>query len=699
MATATIDTTETDRGDRQGGQPPVKGRYRPESWLDRVPRDAWATVVRLRRQVLPHAAAGTVAAGGYAAQAVVAHGAAPGQVALVAAAAGFPAAGIAVAAVWRRGHDWFRRALLGGLAGAAWLTTAPFGVGPEHVTALVACEYTLAAGWWQANRLGYPTADGEEPAEELDAPERALTRAEEIILDWKTFVASPGGPLPGSQLLAPETTRHTIAFTLLLGRGKQSLAAAVAALDRIASGLDLEVDEIIVESHPLFKSAARCRFQVVTDSPISGDVVFDGPRRAGGAGFGLLELGPWADGSGEAAYRLYTPGSMWSGVIIGGTGIGKSRVVENIVISALSGGDTEYWYLDPARGGSSPTLFEHADWAGAVPGADAMLDAALEILDARAEENAFEGWTGFTASPQRPGILLVVEECHRIFSHRAEDWARIAREGRKVGLALLCVSQYSGIVTFGGDEALRSSVMEGNVIALRSTSNTNGQLMPGLSVDPKTLPKIPGYAYMQGDDIAGTRTAPFRNRDTDPTSDGGVAMYWLVQQPRPGLDVLSATATLSAGTAYRDRNVSDETGRTASRSRIEALRGGHLPVARMGGQADTAAAPAADTAGGVAGFGVVVPFPPALRPTAEAQTAATPAVPGLPPSPDTQPQDPGLAGSRKAVYDAVAAGASRPTEVEETTGLSHRHVADLLKDLVASGYLLQPRYGRYERAA
>src|SRR5690606_1047262 len=121
--------------------------------------------------------------------------------------------------------------------------------------------------------------------------------------------------------------------------------------------------------HPQLKGAAL-RLQVITNSPIAGDVVFDGPRRDGG----LLELGPSADGSGEAVYRLYTPGSMWSGVSIGGTGIGEGRLVEHIVIAALSGGDTEFWYLDPARGGSSPALAGHADWFVSMDQTDDMLD-------------------------------------------------------------------------------------------------------------------------------------------------------------------------------------------------------------------------------------------------------------------------------------------------------------------------------------
>lgn len=639
--------------------------------LQRAQRDTKSTVWRLRRQMLPHVAAGTVLGGGLAAEAVCASGgASPGTVAATIAATAFPVAAGVAAWVRKRRPRWARRVLLGGLLSAAWLTMAPFGVTPGDAGVLLAGEYALAARWWQLNRLGYPGPDlvEEEPAE--DAP----TRSEQITTDWDTHVRCDGGPAPHAQLLNPEQTKHTIAFNLEMWRGRQTLMTLIAALDKIATGLDERVENLILESHP-DRSEAWARFQVVTDSPIRGDVDFTGPRRRGG----LLDLGPYADGSGEAPWRLYTPGSMWSGVIIGGTGIGKSRVVENIVISGLSGGDTEFWYIDPQRGGSSPALAEAADWFVSMDNAPEMLAAAIAALNGRGEENAAEGWTGFTPSPERPGLLIVVEECHNPFAGKpAADWAKIAREGRKVGIALLCVSQYPGIVTFGGDEALRSSVMEGNAIALRSTSNSAGQLMPGLLVNPKTLPKIPGYAYIQGSEETGNRTAPFRNRNTL-TPNGPGPGVWLEAQPRPGLDRLTTTATLAAGTAYRDRNVTSDSGRAASAARVKELREGRLPEGFAAASQRQAARQEQ-----VGEMGVIIEFPSAL--TLETLT-----------QPTAEPLE--LSPSHRAVIDAVAAGATRPTEVEEHTDLKHRRVAELLKELVAAGYLRQPQYGRYERAA
>lgn len=642
-----------------------------EGWGQQVRRDTYATAYRLRRQILPHAVTATVLSAGLAGHAIVAHGASPAAVGAVLAATGFPAALAAALRVRKRRPRWARRTLLGGVGAAVWLTAAPYGVGPEQIAALVSLEIAVAARWWQVNRLGYPDP-ADRPVEAPDATED-LTTAARIAADWDTWIACPGGPLPGSALRAPEETAHGFAFDLILHRGRHTITTAIAALEKIASGLDREVADLIVESHPLIKSVARCRFQLILTSPIRGEVNFTGPRRRGG----LLELGPFADGMGEALYRLYTDGSMWSGLIIGGTGIGKSRVVENIVISALSGGDTELWYLDPQRGGSSPALRRHADYFATMDNVDDMLDAAIAILDARGEENAVEGWTGFTPSPTRPGILIVVEECHNPFGDpaRAAKWARIAREGRKVGVAILCISQSSGLDTFGGLDVLRGSVMEGNALILHVTSNTAGQLMPGLLVDPKTLPKIPGYAYIQGSEETGGRTAPFRNRNTDPDKTGLLADRFLDEQPRPGLDVLAATATLAAGTAYRDRNTSSTSGQAASAERIKSLREGILPEGMVKAVQVVAAA--------IGNLGQIIRFPSYTQLVDEFEA-------------DEQTQ---LSASHEKVLAAVAAGACRPTEVEDATGLKHRRVAQLLADLLASGHLTRTAFGRYERAA
>lgn len=655
--------------------------FRPESVGARVQRSVHATVWRCRRPLVPHLIAGGVAGTGFAAEAITAAGAvsAPGMASILAGLT-FPLALLAPKAAGKHRKRLGRRVLFGGLFAAGWLTLAPYGIGVGDLAALAAVEFGLAARWWQHVRLGYP-ADEQATAEEPEV--EPVNKATQTINDWADYVAGQGCALPGSALTLPMPTDHGYAFTLQLARGKQTLESVVAALPKIATGLEEPIENLIAESAPPDpvtgkEYPSRCRFQVVTRSPVSGNVDFTGPRRDGG----LIGLGPWADGSGEAQTRLYTNGSMWSTVIIGDTGSGKSRVAENKVISALSGGDTVFWYLDPQGGSSSPALAEHADWFGTMLNAEDMLHAAVEILKARGEENSYEGWTGFTPSPQRPGLLFVVEECHNPFKEWTPLWAKIAREGRKVGISFLCLSQYPGLETFGNSEALRMNIMAGNAIALHVSSKTAGNLMPGLDVDPRNLPDVPGYGYVQGSPQTGTRTAPFRNRNTTPGEDSNVARRWLAAQPRVALDTLAATATLAAGPAYQDRHKKSSEGRTASAARIEQLRGGTLPNEMRKPEPQPTAAVTGE-------MGEVIEFPRPLTPVDIHVTEPAPRRTGLPK----------LTGSRLAIVQAVAAGASRPKDIEATTGLGHSQVADLLKELVSAGYLTQPRYGRYRAAA
>ena len=679
---ATNDDTQHD--------PSIQGkvkRWESSGAVVKTQRDLVSTLWRLRRQMVPHLATGSVAGAGLAAHSIAASGGIPAALLAIATAAGGAATTFAAwKAMLMRRPRWANRVLAAGAVASAWLGTTPFGMTVEQVGVLLAADFAIGAGWWQANRLGYPRAEAvEEPAE------LQFSEIDEIMLDWEAYVACDGAALPKSRLANPQITHHTIAFDLEFWRGRQTLSTAFAALEKIAGGLDRDVDEIILEGLPKVpgqrRSAARARFQVITDSPIAGHVNFTGPRRRDG----LLDMGPFADGTGEASWKLYTPGSMWSGMIIGGTGIGKSRLVENLAISALSGGDTIIIYVDPQGGVSSPALAENAHLF--IPGAniDLLLDALLAGIEARGEENAAEGWTGFTPSPERPGILTIVEECHRPFADKniASKASYVAREGRKVGFAIKAISQYPGIITFGNNEALRSSIMEGNAVVLRTTSNQTKQLMPGLDVDPKTLPKIPGYAYVIGSAENGQRTAPFRNRDTG--SDSEATGAWLAAQPAPQMDDLLANAIARSrgGILFRDVGDTAQARKELTRARVEAMRNGLDPDEVAPRPGFTKQDEHVVEAQNEETLGEVIEFPDPItleqlrgelrRPVTQARLE--------------------MSDSHRAVLSAVANGATRPTEIENATGLRHRRVAELLKELVAAGHLIQPKYGRYERAA
>ena len=222
---------------------------------------------------------------------------------------------------------------------------------------------------------------------------------------------------------------------------------------------------------------------------------------------------------GEAGWRLWTAGesgdndgSAWSGALIGAPGSGKSRTLESIAIGAMASGLAVCWFIDPQGGASSPALKSYADWYVDLSGADDMLRAIEGVAAWREFENATEGWTGFTPRPDRPLLVVFIDEAHEVLKGRSgKRLSALARKIRKLGICLVIVSQYPGIETFGGDEALRLSIMAGNGICFRTASNYAGSLMAGLEMDPKRLPDVKGYGFTIR--VEGfSRLAPFRNR-------------------------------------------------------------------------------------------------------------------------------------------------------------------------------------------
>jgi len=327
---------------------------------------------------------------------------------------------------------------------------------------------------------------------------------------WNANIRDRGGQMKGAELSRPAPFEHGDSHTVQLVPGVQHLGTAQAALPLISSGLRRPIDQLVIEQHPNHEDPTVLRLQVVTRSPIKQTVWFDHPRHEDGQ----ILLGPYADGCGEATWRLYTEDSMWGGFVLGGIGSGKTKLIELIALSAIARGDTYVIYIDGQSGASSPVLFNHPDiWSAGPDGSMRVLAALERISRWRNKENRVMGLSGFTPSPERPGILTIIDECHRIFGQAASRWADLATEDRKLGKAYLAADQHAGLKeVFGTEDRLRSALLAGNGAALRTTSRVAGHMIPGLDLDPFDLPVIPGYGYLVAPEGSGARTAPFRGR-------------------------------------------------------------------------------------------------------------------------------------------------------------------------------------------
>jgi hypothetical protein len=468
----------------------------------------------------------------------------PAVLALTAAAAG---------AWWRlRAHRLDRMqecryaALCLALA-AGWLVWVPI-AGPAW-SALVAGWAVAALPWWRHHW----------PRPRVDIPD-VEPLGDVIVERWEDNVSPNVQAVRGATLNDPAPFQHGTEYRVQLRPGQQTVSAALAALDLISSGLITPMTRVVFEAHPAFLDLdpTQARLRVLHTSPVKSTVYFERPRCEDGR----ILLGPYADGVDDAGWRLYTQNSMWGGFLLGSSGYGKSRLIELLAISArhmsAHGQPTMLVYLDGQAGASSSLLWRHATLCGGPAEAEEILSALERVMVKRQMWNVHHGYDGFTpgrvpdgAAEGLVGILVILDEAHVTFGQgSAKRWARIAREGRKVGVVLLAASQYNDLDVFGGEDPLRSSLLAGNGLALHTASEQAGNLIPGLLIDPTKLPAIPGFGYKIAAQGSGERTAPFRasylpkvdDKTADPTITVPSAEEWFDRTSDAPLDTLSARA-------------------------------------------------------------------------------------------------------------------------------------------------------------
>ncbi|MGI5122833.1 hypothetical protein ACQEU5_25280 [Marinactinospora thermotolerans] len=332
-----------------------------------------------------------------------------------------------------------------------------------------------------------------------------------IARKWRTRIGQSGGCLPGSRLSDITAQPYGVHGRLHLVGGRQSIHSARNAISLIATALGVSEADVLIEpvepteDNPKPDSAIL-DIKIVTTGQISQPVPLEAGRLVIDGDEVRIRMGRYADGDGDALYKMYTTDSMWSGFVAGSTGSGKSGLIDALALGAWEHGATIVIYLDPKNGGSSPRIFDRAHWAipNDPPTWDALLAGLIELVEARGLENSARLKTsGFAPSRERPGVLVIVDECHAVINaQNAYLWGRVAREGRAAGVALIMASQIYSLDSFGGDDAVRANVTAGNTIALRVSRNQSS-MIADIALDPSVLPKIPGVALSaEGRDVA-----------------------------------------------------------------------------------------------------------------------------------------------------------------------------------------------------
>lgn len=595
---------------------------------------------------------------------------------------------------------WRRRMWQAGTVSALWVTLATFvGVGWVMLGVLLIAEIVLSAGWQRAHRPGVSrpgTVDAHAPSEapkvgEIPATVHGVNRL------WEANIASEGGAVPNSTLSGGRDINlgtspsglplRAVEFILQLDAGKQEPTMVRNKIAKIATGLHTAPELVLAEELSRVegnRDSSKMRLRVLSRSPIDEVHPFTHPIIDGG----YISLGPYADGQDEAFYRLFDKVGMKSGLVIGGTGSGKSSLVNQLVVAARSTGVINTLYFDPQGGMSSPDLAEAATLvASGMSQAEAVLEAVESLAFWREQAAAAQGGISkFLPTKELPGWLIIIDECDSVFANNAhaKRWGKLAKKIRKLGMALLGMTQHTGQNMFGGSELLRSS-MATNMIALRTDSKGSGGLIPGLPANPATLPDdMPGYGYVKG---SSSRPIPFRGRflpsvddvaDPETEYHAGTAF---ADHPEPPMADLDRRAI---GDILADPEEAAAANQAAARAKLQALFAGEI----SGLPPEMTETPKTEQVKPVTPR---LRVPKVLRVVRNAEETA----------PTRQPSsnDPVLTEVQAGVREAIRTGQSRPADIVTSTGWSRAAVMKALKELREMGLIHQPYYGRYRDGA
>lgn len=570
------------------------------------------------------------------------------------------ALGFTALLIGRSSKRWRGRVhLAAGIASAWLLWTAAAGPSWRAVLVLVLGTVLSSSSWWKANRPPHPTAP---------SPVAVPVPEEPTIPElWAANLGGHTRVLQGSKLssYAEDAKDGCESYCINLVPGKQTITSTLSLLELIAGGLLTPVERVILEPDP-DRSPIHVKLTIVEHSPIEDTVAYRGARIVGDHQH-LIELGPYGDGDGYAAWRMWAPGekpmtgSWLSGLVIGGTGSGKSRLVELLAAGYMASGYAIPWFNDPQGGASSPALQEYADWYTSSAGTGKMIAALERAAEARERENSAMKWSRFDPSPERPGLVAFFDEGHVAIAKYMDRLEGLARKTQKVGIAIIVLTHGASLESLGKD-ILRASLMA-NVVVMKTGSNQTKNLLPGLPVDPETLPKIPGFGYSVGTN--GARTAPFRSEYQETPE------LWFEQYAKlvPPMDLLTAKAL---GEDYQLRREVAVEEQEQNRQWVEQMRNGEAPILL---DAETEEEPVQDEQPMEGRAFHVVQFPtsPAARP-------------------QDRPQD---KPSWQRIIALVGQGVTRTKEIQEAVGLSPSQTAAVLKQLLEDKHLEQPTRGVY----
>jgi hypothetical protein len=346
-------------------------------------------------------------------------------------------------------------------------------------------------------------------------------------------------PCKGAELHSVRDIPDGFAFEITLAVGKATTHDVMGLGSQIAALYDVPADQVSIE-YTANRSERRARISVLTvENAFAREDRWDG-RPTYDPETGMIRVGRFVDST-PMHWMLHKPGSgSAGGIIAGATGGGKTGTMNVIAseagqaklctvcgaagtcarcdmrrIAVLWMGDPQVQGLAVWKGDGSGSFADLLAW-----GPLACVQLIIMAHTAMRERAAYFGsmpWTdhrgrthigkgSFDPTPEYPLIFLIIDEWPLIahFPGLKEIVvplvSSIVKEGRKVGISLILLTQVPDVQELGDDRALREMLKAFNVIAHRADP-LSGKGMLGIQGDPTKLPPgLHGIGYNSGPD-------------------------------------------------------------------------------------------------------------------------------------------------------------------------------------------------------
>lgn len=260
----------------------------------------------------------------------------------------------------------------------------------------------------------------------------------------------------------------------------------------------------------------------------------DQPRVWDGEGIrqdGLAMVGRFPDGK-PLRERVFVPGEGGGArhtIVAGADGSGKTGLLDLGLCNSAISGRIAPVILDPQEGQALPAWREHVPYARGTEQCLSFLTGLEQAMMSRSRVLGEMEWTSQRTGRTRRGmgfydygmcglpiIEITIDEAPILLAEK--DAVRIIKDigklGRKVGFRLRLAAQVPSLKELGGEQALRSMLVGGNVFCFRTGDKLSGSMV-NIDARPWELPKYftdgmtptAGLCYADGPDARSSVTA------------------------------------------------------------------------------------------------------------------------------------------------------------------------------------------------